>query len=150
MKTVFDEATREELIQRIGLLNKNSRAQWGKMNVWQMLKHYTLWEEWMTAKETHKQIFLGRIFGKMALKSLLKDGTAMARNAPTIPELRMDRIPEQGDIEAEKEKWISQIRNYQHFTNDGFVHSFFGKMTREQVGIMAYKHADHHLRQFNC
>ncbi len=74
----------------------------------------------------------------------------MRRNTPTIPELRINRIPESGDIEAEKEKWISQIRNHEHFSNPGFVHSFFGKMTEEQIGFMAYKHADHHLRQFNC
>lgn len=73
----------------------------------------------------------------------------MRRNSPTIPELRINRMPERGDIESEKEKWISQIRNYEHFSNPGFVHSFFGKMTDEQIGFMAYKHADHHLRQFN-
>lgn len=150
MKTVFDEATREELIRRISSLNENSKAQWGKMDVWQMLKHYTLWEEWITSKEIHKQVFIGWIFGKMALKSLLKEGTLMARNAPSLPELRIDRIPERGDIEAEKEKWISHIRNYEHYSNTQFIHSFFGKMTRQEVGFMSYKHADHHLRQFNC
>ena len=150
MKTVFDTVTREELIQRIGRLNQNSKAQWGRMNVWQMLKHCTLWEEWIRAKETHKQVFIGRIFGKTALNTLLKDESPMRRNSPTIPELRINRMPELGDIEAEKEKWISQIRNHEQFSNPGFVHSFFGKMTEEQIGFMAYKHADHHLRQFNC
>ena len=120
------------------------------MNVWQMLKHCTLWEEWIRAKETHKQVFIGRLFGKMALTTLLKDESPMRRNTPTIPELRINRMPELGDIEAEKEKWISQIRNYEQFSNPGFVHSFFGKMTEAQIGFMAYKHADHHLRQFNC
>jgi hypothetical protein len=26
----------------------------------------------------------------------------------------------------------------------------WGKMTQEEIGIFGYKHADHHLRQFNC
>jgi len=29
------------------------------------------------------------------------------------------------------------------------MHPFFGKMTKEQVGYLAYKHTDHHLWQFN-
>lgn len=44
MKTIFDKSTREELINRINTINANNKAQWGKMNVYQILKHYTLWE----------------------------------------------------------------------------------------------------------
>lgn len=35
-------------------------------------------------------------------------------------------------------------------TLDDFMHPFFGKITREQIGYLAYKHDDHHLRQFNA
>ena len=50
MKTVFDLATREELIQRISLLNQDSKPVWGKMNVYQMTKHNTIWNEWVLGK----------------------------------------------------------------------------------------------------
>ena len=46
-------------------------------------------------------------------------------------------------------KWIALIEGYAQYSNTDFVHAFFGKMTKEQVGIMTYKHTDHHLRQFN-
>ena len=55
-----------------------------------------------------------------------------------------------GDIESEKKKWISLIEGYENYSNPGFIHDFFGKMTKEQIGILAYKHTDHHLRQFNA
>ncbi len=147
MKSIFDKAARDELIGRINTLNENSRAQWGKMNVFQMLKHCTLWEEWISGKnkKKYKRVFLGRLFGKMALKNLLKDEKLMGRNAPTIPELR---IRENGDVSAEKAKWIALIEEHAHFSNPDFVHTFFGKMTKEQIGYLAYKHTDHHLRQF--
>lgn len=32
--------------------------------------------------------------------------------------------------------------------NPAYLHDFFGKMTREQIGIFAFKLMDHHLRQF--
>jgi hypothetical protein len=149
MKTVFDEATRIELVTRIDSLNENSRAQWGRMNIYQMLKHCRLWDEWIASKNKNRQVFVGRLFGKMALKNVLKDDKPLGRNTPTIPELRINRIGENGDVVSEKTKWIDMVKGYAHYSNIDFVHTFFGKMTREQIGYLAYKHADHHLRQFN-
>ena len=146
MKTIFDKTTRDALIARINTLTENSTAQWGKMNVYQMLKHCTLWEEWIASNKKHKQQFIGRLFGKMALKNVLKDDAPLRRNTPTLSELR---IKDNGDVESEKKKWIALIEQNANFSNPDFVHSFFGKMTKEQVGQMAYKHTDHHLRQFN-
>ena len=148
MKTVFDKETRDELIRRINTLNENSTAQWGKMNINQMLNHNTLWNEWVSEKD-NRQAFIGLLFGKMALKSVLKDESPLQRNTPTIPELRKDNLKDDIDFSSEKSKWISQIEAYSHFSNPDFVHIFFGKMTKEQIGQLAYKHTDHHLRQLN-
>ena len=146
MKSVFDKSTRDELIYRIGNLNENSRAQWGKMNVYQMVKHCTLWEEMISGKRKYKQVFIGRLFGKIALKSVLKDESPLRRNSPSIPDLI---IKENGNILSERAKWITLLEENDRFSNHDFVHPFFGKMTKEQIGYMAYKHTDHHLRQFN-
>ncbi|MEJ7683613.1 MAG: DUF1569 domain-containing protein [Segetibacter sp.] len=74
----------------------------------------------------------------------------MRRNNPTIPELKIKET--NGDFELGKGKWLSLINEYSHysFLDNSFVHPFFGKMTKEQIGYLAYKHTDHHLRQFNC
>ena len=122
-------------------------AQWGKMNIYQMLKHCTLWDEWTLGKHKYKRAFIGLLFGKIALKSILKDEKPLTRNTPTLPELRITEA--NGDVASERNKWIALIEGYAHFSNPDFVHSFFGKMTKEQIGYVAYKHADHHLRQFN-
>jgi len=146
MKTVFDKTTRDELINRIHSLNENGATQWGKMNIYQMLKHCTLWDEWVQSGKNNRQVFVGRLFGKMALKKVLKDEGPLARNTPTLPELKIKETT--GDIASEKKKWITLINGYAHFSNHSFFHTFFGKMTKEQVGQLAYKHTDHHLRQF--
>ena len=146
MKTIFDEGTRTELINRINKLDENSTAQWGKMNVYQMLKHCTLWEEMIVSDVKYKQVFIGKLFGKMALKKVLKDDSPLSHSTPTLPELK---ITGNGDIHAQKAQWIAFIKEEEHFSNNDFIHPFFGKMTKEQIGYMAYKHADHHLRQFN-
>jgi hypothetical protein len=147
MKTIFDKITRDNLISRIKTLNENSAAEWGKMNIYQMLKHCTLAEEMYLGKKKYKRVFLGRLLGKMALKNLLKDERPMSRNAPTSPAFKVSET--NGDILAEKKKWIALIEEYAHYSNSDFTHWFFGKMTKEQIGYFVYKHTDHHLRQFN-
>lgn len=146
MKTIFDDATREELIGRITTLNQESSAQWGKMNVYQMIKHCSLWEQMILNNIPYPRVFAGRIFGRMVIKAVLKDDAPLRRNSPTIAPLK---VTGDGDMTAEKNNWISLIQSYPEKAPSTFIHPFFGKMTREQVGQLVYKHIDHHLRQFN-
>ncbi|MBA3682699.1 MAG: DUF1569 domain-containing protein [Bacteroidetes bacterium] len=148
MKTVLDKTTREELINRINSLNENSKAQWGKMNIHQMLMHCTLWEEMAFGQRKYKQVFIGKVFGKLALKKILKDDAPLTRSTPTTPDMIIKES--NVDISKEKNKWITLIGNYEKFSNPDFIHPFFGKMTEEQIGLLAYKHTDHHLRQFKA
>jgi Protein of unknown function (DUF1569) len=150
MKSIFDETTRAELISRINTLNENSTAQWGKMNVYQMTKHCSIWCEWVLGKNNpqYKQEFLGKIFGKMALKSNTKDAKPLGKNVPAGTAFTVKE--KDGDLAIQKAILANLISNFEQFSNDNFIHDFFGKMTKEQIGIFAYKHTDHHLRQFNC
>lgn len=148
LKSVFQEDTRRELTDRINSLNPESKGQWGKMNVCQMIKHMNIWNEWILGKNdyTYKQGFAGKIFGKTMLKKHTKDERAMSKGMPagnfTVKE-------KEGDPEQLKSTWIELMESYKDFSNPGFVHDFYGKMTKEQIGIFVYKHTDHHLRQFN-
>ena len=146
MKSVFDKTTREELISRINQLNEDSKAQWGKMNVYQMVKHCSLWEEMLLGKKQYRQSLLGRLFGKVALRNMLKDAP-MKPNLPTVPSFKMSG---NGDVAAAKAEWIRLINQHEQQGCTGMVHPFFGQLTGDQAGRIAYKHIDHHLRQFNC
>src|SRR4051812_23114725 len=148
MKTIFDKTTRDELINRINNLNVNDKPQWGKMNVYQMIKHCILFEEMMLGKKEYKRAFIGRLFGSFALKNLLKDDEPLKKNEPTSSEFKIKE--REGNIEIARNKWIALLEEYEKFSNPLFVHWFFGSMTKEQVGYFVYKHIDHHLRQFNC
>ena len=147
MKTIFDEATLDELVSRIARVSNESKAEWGKMNVYEMVKHCAQWEEMILGKQKYKRAFLGRLFGKIALKDLLKDDNPMKRNLPTLPEFK---IRGTGNLAAEKQKWIALIKEHANCQQLDFSHPFFGELTREQTGYLAYKHTDHHLTQFNC
>lgn len=146
MKTVLNKAVRDELISRINLLDDSSNAQWGTMTVYQMLKHCCLCEELYLGKKTYKRTFLGRLFGKAALKDLLKETTSFPRNAKTSKAFIAIGA---GNTPEEKTKLIALISEYGNYQHPYITHWFFGKMTAEQVGRFSYKHLDHHLRQFN-
>lgn len=148
MKTIFDGNVREELIMRIHSLNEGHKAKWGKMNLFQMVKHNTYWNGWIlgTEKHTYRQELLGKIFGKMALRKMIKDEKPFDKNIPTSSQFKVKET--NGNLEAEKSEWITLTKAYEKYDNPGFIHDFFGKMTKEQIGILAYKHSDHHLRQF--
>jgi len=147
MTSIFDKTTRDGIIARIKALDVNSKAQWGKMNVYQMMEHCARWEEMIAGRLNSKRSFLGRIFGKMALKDFLKEDKPLRMNSPTIPELIVKETS--GDMQAEKAKWIALIEENANFSAPVFVHPFFGEMTKDEIGCLAYRHLDHHLRQFN-
>lgn len=148
MRTIFDINTRTALIGRIEKINEENKAKWGKMNVFQMLKHNTYWNSWILGKENHtyKQAFMGKLFGKIVLKKMIKDEKPFDKNIPTSSQFKAKDL--NGDLEKEKAKWISLIKEYENYQNPNFVHDFFGKMTKEEIGILVHKHCDHHLRQF--
>jgi hypothetical protein len=148
MKTVFDQHTRNELVNRISTLDEKCARQWGKMNVYQMTQHCILWDEMILQNKKFKRPLIGVLLGKLFLKNEMKD-RPMRQNNPTIPELIV-REPH-GNIAANKQQWIALMNEYASYSppDTGFIHPFFGKMTKEQIGYHAYKHADHHLRQFN-
>lgn len=146
MKSILDNETRTGIINRIESLDKECKQQWGKMNVGQMVKHCTLCEELYLGKVKFKRVFLGRIFGRFALKKLLSDDRPIGKNAPTAPYLMVtDKVD---DLEAQKQKWIALVKEYESYSAGQFNHPFFGKLTRDELGRFVYKHCDHHLRQF--
>jgi hypothetical protein len=145
MKSIFERKTYDEILSRVNSLSTNSTASWGKMNVSQMMRHCSQWDEMALGKIKYKQSFIGKLFGKIALKDMLKD-EPIKKNLPTVPSFKIKVDP---DFTLEKQKWIKLLEEYQQFSNDGFMHPFFGPLTKEQTGYLAYKHIDHHLRQFN-
>lgn len=136
------------MIQRIDALGDDSVAQWGKMKIYQMLRHCILYDEMILHGGKQKQTLLGRIFGQRVLKDFIKDENPIKRNLPTLPQLKVNESV--GDVSVQKKRWMALIREYEGYAEPYFVHPFFGKMTREQVGYLNYKHTDHHLRQFGA
>lgn len=148
MKSIFDQVARDEVITRINALNTNNKAQWGTMTVGQMVRHCTVCEDYYFGKIKVSRSWLGMLVGRSAINSILRDdNTSIGRNAPTAKQFKVNE--EVSNLQDEKEKWKSAVNRYATFSDNYFIHWFFGKVTKEELGQFIYKHCDHHLKQFN-
>ena len=107
-----------------------------------------MWDEVALGKRKVKRSFLSRLFGKMILKGFVKDDSPLKHYLPAVDELKVKKNIN-SDLTIEKKEWTSLINEYPRLSNHNYELPFFGEVTEEQAGYLAYKHADHHLRQFN-
>lgn len=149
LKSVFSEPNRIELISRIDSVQESNQRNWGKMNINQMLKHCINWDKWIQGinDPVYTQTLLGKLIGQMVLKGMVKDDRPIRKNMPSLKGFVITEVVTD-DIEVQKKQWIQLIADYARFDNPRFIHDFFGRMSREEIGVFAYKHTDHHLRQF--
>jgi hypothetical protein len=145
VKNIFDPNVKEEIIARINKLSPQSQAQWGKMNVSQMLAHLQM--PIGVAEGTHKvkRTLFGRIVGPLA-KSILYNDKPFKRSLPTDRSFVM--TGQVKDFEKEKKGLIEMVYNFEEKNIVNETHTFFGKLTKEQWSKGTWKHLDHHLQQF--
>ncbi len=150
MKSIFEESSYNELVNRINQVTPDAQAKWGKMNVGQMMHHCQKAFEIPLGKATIKppNALMKGLF-KLFFKSSLYNDKPWKPGLPTAKEFI---ISEQKDFEKER-TILLQIANEYYEQRDRAswpTHPAFGDMTNEQWGKMQYKHLDHHLRQFNA
>lgn len=147
MKNLFDKDTYTEITNRINMLTPQSKCQWGKMNVAQMLAHCKEAFKVPLSDKKMPRMFIGLLLG-WAFKKKLYNNDPWKKNLPTAPNFI---IKDERDFNTEKNQLMNMINR---FYNDGptkvglFPHPMFGSFTSEQWGMSMYKHLDHHLRQF--
>lgn len=150
MKNIFDQQIADEVIKRIHQLTPETKAEWGKMDVAQMLAHCNVTYE-MVYDGTHKK---PNAFVKLILKLFVKNTVVSAKpykkNGSTAPQFV---IVDERDFEAEKTRLINHINKTtelggSHFDNKE-SHSF-GKLSQDEWNNLFYKHLDHHLTQFGA
>ena len=150
MKNLFDPARVAEVKQRIAQLTPDSERRWGRMTAPQVMTHCARGMEMATGELNLPRIFLGRFIGRPIGSKVFKDDKPFGRNAPTAKALVVKDEP---DFETGRARLLAAI---DRFAAGGparcttHPHAFFGKMTPDQWAILAYKHLDHHLRQFGA
>ena len=149
MKNIFDKTITDEVIERINLLNSDSKPNWGKMSVDQMLAHCSVTYE-LDFEDKHPK---PKGFMKWMLKTFIKKVVVSEKpykkNGRTAPQFL---ITSEKDFNLEKDRLVVYILKAQELGPDYFnqkeSHSF-GKLSTAEWNNMFYKHLDHHLSQFD-
>lgn len=145
MKTLWQTTDREELITRLARLKADASPQWGKMNCAQMLAHLSDGMR-MTLGDLHCQPKAGPLrFGP--LKHLIIYWLPFPKSAPTAPEL-IARSPASLEPEIAALKDLLERFAASQARQTWPEHPAFGPMSAKDWGALAYKHINHHLRQF--
>lgn len=149
MQNLFDNTTYNEVIDRLNALSPQSTAQWGKMNVAQMLAHCKEAFKVPLSEKKLPRMFMGILIGWM-IKSKLYNDDPWKQNLPTAPNFI---IKNERDFQDEKRELTNLVNKFYAAGPTGiskYPHPLFGKFTPEQWGKSMYKHMDHHLRQFGA
>jgi len=144
--TLLNENELAYILTRIDRLSPDSKRQWGKMNVNQMMRHVNDFLNFTTGikKVTKRNNLIMTTVGKWYALTF-----PFLKNLPTAPEANevKNKInPE--NFEEERNNLKKFIRDFSSHSGEFEYHVVFGKMTREEYGILFYKHLDHHLNQF--
>jgi len=150
MKSLFNLTDNNEIIARIERLSQSSKAEWGKMNVGQMLAHCQEPIKVAFGEAKTKRGLIGILFGKMAKKQLTGDDAPFKKSLPTAPTfvIKGDR-----NFEEEKNKLVAYVKRFAEKGPEAISkdpHPFFGHMTVHEWNKLMMKHLDHHLRQFGA
>lgn len=148
MKNLFTEKDTQETLKRIDSLTENSKPNWGKMSVGQMLSHCSVTYE-MVFTDKHKK---PNLFLKLILKTFIKKAVVSEKpypkNGKTSPQFL---ITDKKDFLKEKEtlkNYMKQTQKLGESYFEGKESNSFGKLTAAEWNAMFYKHLDHHLTQF--
>lgn len=148
MTDFFAPETKAELHQRIGKLGASTPAQWGKMDVAQMLAHNNVAFE-MGLTDKHKAVNpIMRFMLNLMVKSAVVGPKPYPKNGRTAPAFK---ISDPRVFDAEKSRLLDFIDQAHglgpgHF--EGLASPSFGPLSSAEWSTLFYKHLDHHLKQF--
>jgi hypothetical protein len=147
IKDLFDPAVKQDILERINNLTATSERKWGKMDVAQMLAHLQPPIEVAYGTRIVKGNFLIKLMVPL-FKNTLYNEKPWKTGLPTDKSFIM--TGEAKDFESEKNKLLGLVEKFCEPAVRDTPHPVFGKMTKKQWSNAAWKHIDHHLRQFGA
>jgi len=146
-RNLMNLGSSERIITRVLLLDEGAKPLWGKMNASEMLMHCNscnreIFERERGNKKTNFKQYLLRILALYIAPNFKKGLSSEPHHITKGKAVHLN-------FEEIRKEFIELINrfpeNRQPLT---LTHPAFGNISTNQWGIAAYKHMDHHLRQF--
>jgi hypothetical protein len=148
MPSFWDPAVRDDLCRRVERLTPDSRAQWGKFDAAGMLAHLN-----DAMRMTMGELSIPprkMLLRYTPIKQLVIYVLPFPKSAPTAPQLLVRCA--QADLAMERAEFrtLAERAAAKASTDAWPEHPAFGKLSHKDWGVLAYRHTDHHLRQFGA
>ena len=142
MRTLLKSEDHQAVLMRLSSLSGLESRLWGTMNVSQMLLHCRKQIEMALGRIPTKPMYPRPI--QWLSKITFGYYIPWPKNLLTAPEMvvKTDEV-----FEIEHEKLLTVISDFKE-TEELFPHPIFGNLTKEDWGLIIYKHLCHHLTQF--
>ncbi len=148
MGSILKESDRAEIVRRMRSLSESSTRRWGSLDVAGMLQHLRLSAR-MTLGDLSVPSANKRVFQVFPLKHLILYVLPFPKGAPTAPDLKPSAATSFEDERAALLELLERIGTGPH-EGAGPAHPLFGPLTWPEWGVVTYKHANHHLKQFGA
>lgn len=143
-QTLLRPEVERELQERLMKLSRETPGRWGRMSAAQMLRHLAgairmaTGDLHIARRNTPLRLF--------PIKQLIVFVLPFPRGAPTAPALI---AKDEADFDRERREVSALLAGFATRNLESWPdHPAFGPLTRDQWGVMVWKHADHHFRQF--
>jgi len=146
-RNLYDTETHREILARIAKLGPDTRPSWGVMTPGQMCAHCAEVLEVSEGKALVGTPWFVRAFRGLIKRLVLSD-RPYPRGSRTHPQYV---APAGVEFEPQRDRLVVAVNAMFVAGREGAgrsVHPLFGRMSAEEKGWAAYKHLDHHLRQF--
>ncbi len=154
MKSIAEPAVLDHLVERLCALRPDTPRRWGTMTAAEMLCHLGDATASVLNRGAREREQAGASSGNrsvlrwVALRSPLPWPRGKIRTPPNVDPHADGTRP--GDFETDRQRAVSGLRAFAAAPSDALAasHGAFGRMTAQDWHLWAYRHTDHHLRQF--
>jgi hypothetical protein len=148
-RSLHDARVRDETLARFRTIPADRAPHWGRMTAPKMVVHCTEALRMATGDLPIRVLPIGRVLGATGIGTLMARHLPFPKGAPTHPKL-MARVPttiadELAQLATAMERFAAKP-----MTDRWAPHPLFGGLSARTWGVLAWRHLDHHLRQFGA
>jgi hypothetical protein len=146
MRTLFDPTDHADTLARLGRLTPETQPLWGTMSAGRMVCHLCDYFD-LALGHTSARPYGNAVARKAVRFVVFGLRLPFPKNVMTLPAFL---VTEPGDFEADRGRLEKQMEEFASRKGeaDWPVNPVFGKLSGKQWADLAYRHNDHHLRQF--
>jgi len=144
-KTLWNDRSRRELLERFDRLKPDATPLWGKMNASQMVGHLVDWMKMANGELVTAP--LNRPLRFPLIKQVVIYWLPWPKGVPTAPELLSKNQRDFVGEHAVFRRYLATVEK-PDAKKVWPEHPAFGALNTREWGALGYRHTDHHLRQF--